>query len=156
MGRSRGGLTTKRELVVDRNGTPLAMLLAKGPASEIRLAPNVLDLVCVPGRRGRPRKRFRKIIGDRAYDGKAFRKEIRRRGAIPCIPKRAKPGRKPRLKHSGPRGYRRRFVVERTISWINKFRRVAVRYDHSVEAYEAFLTFVMIRLVLRKFKNRRR
>jgi transposase len=134
----------------------LAMLLAKGPASEIRLAPKALDLVCVPGRRGRPRKRFGKVIGDRAYDGKDFRREIRRRGAIPCIPKRAKPGCKPRLKHSGPRGDRRRFVVERTISWINKFRRVAVRYDHSVEAYEAFVTLALIRIALRKFRNNRR
>ena len=96
------------------------------------------------------------MIGDRAYDGKAFRREIRRCGAIPCIPKRAKRGREPRLKHSGPRGYRMRFVVERTTAWLNKFRRVAVRYDHSVEAYEAFLALAMIRLALRKLKNRRR
>jgi transposase len=149
-------LTTKRELVVDREGTPLACLLETGPASEIKLGPRVLERVCIPGRRGRPRKRFGKLLGDRAYDARAFRKSLRRCGTIPCIPRRAKKGQKALPKHSGPRGYRRRFVVERTFSWINKFRRVAVRYDHSVDAYEAFFTLAMIRIVLRKFKNRRR
>jgi transposase len=148
-------LTTKRELVVDREGTPLASVLEKGPASEIKLGPRVLERVCVPGRRGRPRKRFGKLLGDRAYDARAFRKRLRQRGTIPCIPRRARKGHKPLAKHRGPRGYKRRFVVERTFSWLNKFRLVAVRYDHTVDAYEAFFTLAMIRIVLRKFRNHR-
>jgi transposase len=157
VGRSRGGLTTKRELVVDRDGTPLACLLERGPVNEIKLALPVLDRVCVPGRRGRPRKRFGKLLGDRAYAVRAFRKSLKRRGTIPCIPRKNLWNQGKGLsRHKGPRGYRRRFVVERTFSWLNKFRRVATRYDHSLEAYEAFFTLAMIRIVLRKFNNRRR
>jgi len=46
-------------------------------------------------------------------------------------------------------------VVERAISRLNKFRRVAVRHDHSVDAYEAFVALAMIRIVLCKFRNHR-
>jgi len=48
VGRSRGGLTTKREIVVDREGTPLACLLEKGPASEIKLVLRVLARARAP------------------------------------------------------------------------------------------------------------
>ncbi|MBL0059348.1 MAG: transposase [Elusimicrobia bacterium] len=47
-------------------------------------------------------------------------------------------------------------MVERTFASLNAFRRVAVRYDHSLEAYEAFVTLAMIRIALRKLKNHRR
>jgi transposase len=143
-------------LAVDKAGTPLACVFAKGPASEIKLAPQVLDRIAIVGSRGRPRKRFGKLLGDRAYDSKAFRKSLRSKGVIDCIPRRVGKGQKSLSKHSGPRGYRLRFVVERTTSWLNKFRRVAVRYDYKIEAYEAFVTLAMIRIVLRKFRNRRR
>lgn len=157
VGRSRGGLTTKREIVVDRNGIPLACVLERGPAHEIKLAAKVLERVAVPMGPGRPRKRFGKLLGDRAYASRVFRAYLRRRGTIPCIPRKNRYGQGPGLpRHKGPRGYRRRYVVERTFAWLNAFRRVAVRYDRSVEAYEAFVVLAMIQIALRKFRNIRR
>ena len=40
-------------------------------------------------------------------------------------------------------GYRaRRWVVERTHSWMNRFRRILIRWEKKVENYEALLHFV--------------
>jgi transposase len=35
----------------------------------------------------------------------------------------------------------RRWVVERTLSWMNRFRRILVRWDKKPEHYLAFLHF---------------
>jgi transposase len=148
-------LTTKRELVVDRNGTPLAFTLDRGPVHELKLAVGLLEQISIPGCKGRPKKRLGKLLGDRLYASRSFRETLLHWGTVPCIPRKALWGTKKGLpRHSGPRGYRNRYVVERTFAWLNKFRRIAVRYDHSIDAYSAFLTLGMIRIVLRKFRNR--
>ncbi|MBL0059349.1 MAG: transposase [Elusimicrobia bacterium] len=98
-------MTTKREIVVDRDGIPLACVLERGPAHEIKLAAKVLDRVAIPVGRGRPRKRFGKVLGDRAYACRAFRQYLHRKGTIPCISRKNRHGQGPGLpRHKGPRG----------------------------------------------------
>ena len=43
----------------------------------------------------------------------------------------------------------RRWVVERTHSWMNRFRRILVRWDKSPANYIAFLHFACARIALR-------
>ena len=43
----------------------------------------------------------------------------------------------------------RRWVVERTHSWLNRFRRILVRWDQSPTNYIAFLHFACARIALR-------
>ncbi len=43
----------------------------------------------------------------------------------------------------------RRWVVERTHSWLNRFRRILVRWDKSPENYFAFLHFACALIALR-------
>ena len=43
----------------------------------------------------------------------------------------------------------RRWVVERTHSWLNRFRRILVRWDKSPENYIAFLHFACALIALR-------
>lgn len=132
-------------------------MIARGSAHEITLAVEILEKISVPGCKGRPRKRLGKLLGDRAYASQPFQKTLKRWGTIPCIPRKAKWGTGEGLpRHSGPRGYHLRYVVERTFAWLNSFRRIVVRYDHSIDAYSAFLTLAMIRIAFRKFNNRRR
>lgn len=162
MGCTRKGKGTKWSLTVDGNGTPLAHVLASAQVAEIRLAPQVLQRVCIRRGRGRPQKVLGKVIADRAYDSRAFRARLKRQGTAPCIPKRRPPRRracrKPLSAHKlrGPRGYRQRWVVERTFAWVGTHRRLVVRYDRLLEAYEGFFTLALIRIVLRKFRRHRR
>jgi transposase len=46
---------------------------------------------------------------------------------------------KPRSPHGSGLGVLR-WVVERTLAWLHRFRRLALRYEHRADVHEAFLT----------------
>jgi transposase len=161
VGITKVGKGTKREIIVDRHGTPIAFVLESANVHEIKLAERVLQRVAVRGRgRGRCRKNPKRILADRAYDSAAFRRSLKKRHMVPVIPKRIYKGPRggcPRFrKHSGPHGYKLRFIVERTFAWLGNERRILVRYDRSIDAYEGFFTLACIKIALRKLKNVRR
>ncbi len=60
------------------------------------------------------------------------RRALRKRGIVPRIARRGVESRE--------RLGRYRWVVERTLSWLNRFRRLNVRYEHRADIHEAFLT----------------
>jgi transposase len=85
----------------------------------------------VKGRRGRPRKRPKKMHADKAYDSKANRLALRKRGIAPRIARRKVESSEKLGKH--------RWVVERTFAWLNHFRRLTIRYERRIDIHEAFL-----------------
>lgn len=48
------------------------------------------------------------------------------------------------------RRYRRRWIVERTIGWLDNFRRLTVRYDRLMATYGGFFHLACALLVLRR------
>ena len=97
-----------------------------------RMCLETLDTIApVRGKRGRPRKRPAKLHADKAYDSRALREGLRRRGITPRIARRGV--------ESGERLGRHRWVVERTISWLNRFRRLRIRYERRADIHLAFL-----------------
>ncbi len=85
----------------------------------------------VRGRRGRPRRRPRRLLGDRAYHSREGRHELRRRGIQARIA--------PRKSAHGSGLGRERWVVERTIAWLHQYRRLRIRYERRDDIHEAFL-----------------
>ena len=81
--------------------------------------------------RGRPRKRPEKLHADKGYDFPRCRKALRRRGIKGCIARRGV--------ESGEKLGRHRWVVERTLAWLARYRRLAVRYERRADIHEAFL-----------------
>src|SRR5512147_1807722 len=127
----RGKPGSKRHVLVDANGLPLAVALTPANGHDsIMLAP-VLDAV-PPIRQcaGRPCKRPRKLYADKGYDYHRCRRACRGRGIIPRIARRGV--------ESGERLGRHRWVVERTLAWFVRFRRLAVRYERRADTFEAF------------------
>src|SRR6266498_895814 len=77
--RARRG--SKHHLIACGRGTPLAASLTGGNRNDItQMLPLVDAIPPVRGRRGRPRRRPRKLYGDRAYQSREGRRELRRRG----------------------------------------------------------------------------
>ena len=58
-------------------------------------------------------------------------KALRKRGITPCIARRGI--------DSGEKLGRYRWAVERTLSWVNRFRRLKVRYERRDDIQKAFL-----------------
>ena len=85
----------------------------------------------IRGRRGRPRKRPAKPHADKAYDSAALRAELRRRGITSRIARRGI--------ESSERLGKHRWVVERTLAWLNRYRRLRIRYERRADMHLAFL-----------------
>jgi transposase len=122
--------------VVDRAGVPLAVTISGANVHDSKLLEAAVDAISplrLPHRqRGRPRKRPVKLHADKGYDYPRCRQALRRRGIIPRIARRGI--------ESSERLGRYRWVVERTLSWLNRFRRLKVRYERRADIHHAFLT----------------
>jgi transposase len=90
-----------------------------------------LEPVKRPGRPGRPRSRPGKLHADKAYDIRRCRRYLRRRGIGDRI---ARIG-----VESSERLGRHRWVVERTLGWLSRFRRLTIRYERDADLHLAFL-----------------
>jgi IS5 family transposase len=103
--------------------------------------PTVDALPAIGGAPGRPRKRPHKMHGDKGYDFPACRAYCRKHGIVPRIARRGV--------ESSERLGRHRWVVERTLSWLNRFRKLRIRYERSVDAYLALCTLACSVITLR-------
>lgn len=140
----RGRPGTKRHLLVDGNGVPLAVLLSPANRRDSRMLEPLLDAVRpIKGSWGRPRKRPEKLHGDKAYDSAHCRAACRTRGITPRIARRGI--------ESSERLGRHRWVVERTLAWLARYRRLTVRYERLAEMHLAFLLLACALVCWRRF-----
>ena len=128
----RAKLGSKRHLICDGQGIPLAIQLTGANRNDSRQAVALVDSIpALQGKRGRPPCRPSCLLGDRGYDAKAVRDAVRARRILPQLAKR-------NTRHSSGLG-RGRWVVERTFAWLNQFCRLRVRYEKRADMHEAFL-----------------
>ena len=97
------------------------------------------------GRRGRPRRHPAKLHADKAYDHRRNRRECRERGIRPRIARRG-------IEISERLG-RHRWVVERTLAWLNRFRRLTVRYERRADIHLAFTTLACALVCLNQIRR---
>lgn len=99
---------------------------------DIKMLEETIDAIePIKGVRGRPRKRPQKLHADKAYDSREKRQALRRRGITPRLARKG-------IESSEKLG-RHRWVVERTHAWLNRYRRLKIRYERSAEIHLAFL-----------------
>jgi len=128
--RSRSG--SKHHLIACGRGTPLTVGLTGGNRNDVtEMIPLVDAVPPVRGRRGRPRRRPKRLYGDRAYHSRDGRRELRCRRIQANIAA-------PKTAHGSGLG-KQRWVVERTIAWLHQYRRLRVRYERRDDIHEAFL-----------------
>jgi len=123
---------SKRHLICDGRGVPLAIQLTGANCHDSQKA--LLPVDAIPplqGECGRLRRRPNCLVGDRAYDSKAIRYGLRGRGVRPFLTKR-------NTEHGSGLG-EWRWVVERTFTRLNQFRRLRVRYEKRADMHETFL-----------------
>ena len=107
------------------------MLISAANTPDAQLMLPLLDSVApVRSRRGRPRRRPSKLHADKAYDQKALRTEVRRRGNAVRIARKGI--------DSSQRLGRHRWIVEACLSWLLNNRRLVRRYERKAEHFQAF------------------
>jgi transposase len=111
--------------------------------------------VRLPRRRGRPRTRPERLLGDRAYSTPAIREHCRRRGIKAVIPQRADERR--RRRRGRPTGfdpavYRKRNAAERCVGWLKGCRSVATRFEKLAVNFLAIVNLACIQLCLRRLE----
>jgi transposase len=110
----------------------LVMVLTGANVHDSRVFEDLLDgIELIKGARGRPRRRPEKLHADKGYDARKCRKVLKRRGIKSRIARKGK--------ESSERLGRHRWVVERTLAWMARYRRLAVRYERRANIHEAFL-----------------
>lgn len=119
--------------MVDANGTPLGCVLSGANRHDSQMVEQTLDAIppVRTGRRGAPRFRPHKLHADKGYDSAHCREQLRAAGIIPRIARRG-------IESSQKLG-RYRWVVERTFAWLNRFRRLKVRYERRDDIHLAFV-----------------
>jgi transposase len=109
---------TKRSLLVDGRGVPLSVVVSGANTHDMRLLEKTLDAAVAKKRRGC------NLCMDAGYRYEQCDKDVRRRGMIPHIRPRSDETRRGRGRKKA-----RRWVVERTASWLNQFRKIRIRYE---------------------------
>jgi len=129
----KGRAGSKRHLVVDAKGVPLAALLTPANVNDSMVFDAVLDAIPPLKRRtgGRPQRRPLKVHADKGYDFRKCRAACWARGITPRIARRGV--------DSSERLGRHRWVVERDFAWLNAMRRLRTRYDRRASHYLGFL-----------------
>jgi len=97
------------------------------------------------GRPGRPRRRPEKLHADKGYDYPRCRRYLHRRGIKVRIARRGIEDKN----HLG----RRRWVVERTISWVLRFKRLGLRYDRTNTTLLPLLLLAVTLINLRRLRQ---
>ncbi len=117
---------------------PLGVAVSGANTHDKRLVEETLQSVPVERPQPTPQEP-QHLYADKGYDYPDVRELLREWGYTVHIPMRGESS------ESGGQsipGYRaRRWVVERTHSWLNRFRRLLIRWEKKVENYLAFLHF---------------
>ena len=139
-------------VLADGQGPPRGVGVEQASPAEVTRLARTRDHVQVKRHRGHRRRPHhpQRLIAARGYDSHQVRARLVTRNIAPIIPKRRhktvathQDGRKRRRD-------RRRWIIERTNSWWQNFRRLVVRYERAVRNFEALVQMACVLITLKK------
>lgn len=142
----------KRSVLTDGSGIPLAVAVDGANRPDSKLLAATLDGIVVarPAREeDEARHEEQHLCLDAGYDSQEARQELYERDYEAHIRPRDK-RRESGERHPG--GKARRWVVERTHSWLNRSRRLLVRWEKKTENYVAFVHLACAQLIFSKLQ----
>ena len=133
VGVTKAGKGVKFMVLVVARGLPVAVTTGSASPHESKLVQGLFEFMLTLDTPER-------IIGDKAYDSDALDEDLDSECIEMIAPHRR--NRKPAnaTQDGRPlRRYKRRWTVERTISWFQNFRRLCIRYEKSTALFQGFL-----------------
>lgn len=137
----RGKSGSKRSLLVDQRGAPLSVEMDGANVPDMLLLADTLGAILIE----RDRSVVEHLCLDRGYDTRAcdaccadfgYQNHTRRRGVRDLLAEQK-------------RNRAKRWVVERTHSWMNRFRRLLVRWEKKVENYYGLVALASTIIIYR-------
>ncbi|WP_443074395.1 IS5 family transposase [Streptomyces sp. NBC_01462] len=142
----RGKKGSKIHLLTDRRGLPISVGISGANTHDSQgLEPLVRGIPPIRSRRGPRRRRPAKLHGDKAYDYPHLRRWLRQRSITPRIARKGI--------ESSERLGRHRWVVERTVAWLNAFRRLHRRYERLANHFLGFVGIAAALICYRRIAN---
>jgi transposase len=141
--RAKSGV--KRSLLTEGHGVPLGLAVEGANRHDMKLVCETIESIVVE----RPEPTAEQPQGmclDKGYDYQEVRDTLAEFGFTAHIRSRGEEA-KELKKEAGKRA--RRWVVERTHSWLNRFRRILIRWEKKPENYIAFLHFACALIAFR-------
>jgi transposase len=158
----RSKLGTKRHILTDKKGIPLSVVISPASTHDVKLVTDVVDNTVIKRTRSSyrsklksRRRRLQHLCLDKGYKSEQEEQELIKRGYILHIPIKKKKKKKgedseetaiPNRKRYSPK----RWVVERTNSWHNRFRKLFTRYEKKDENYFGLVQFSCSIIIYRK------
>jgi len=121
----RGRKATKMSAIVDEKGLLIAVEYFPGNVSDFRTVKRTLDRKLAPTTPNVP------LLADKGYDSSEIRSFIRSQGFVDYVGQRHK--RTSRTENSD------RAIVENFFAWLDKARRLIMRYETFISTYHSFV-----------------
>jgi putative transposase len=139
---------TKKHVLVEQHGGPLGVVIAGANVNDHKLLETTIDAIVV--KRPDPTKVTQHLCLDKAYDNKTgntvcehacYVAHIRRIG-------------EQKLDSAGEKTHpARRWLVERTIAWLQKCRAILIRYDKKPDNYQGLVQLACALLWYRRLHH---
>jgi len=143
----RGKRGTKRSLLVEAKGVPLAIEVGPAQRHEVKLLAATLGGVVI--QRPEPgQEKPQNLCLDKGYAGEPVQEIVAQRGYQAHVADKANA--KKKRKRKGGRRKARRWVVEVAHSWLNRFRRLLVRWEKKRSNYLSMIYFACAIICWRK------
>jgi len=144
VGLTKAGKGVKIMIVVDAKGLPVSVDTAPASKHESHLVQQLFDFML-------PLEPVERVIGDKAFDSDMLDRALNEEGVEMIAPHRR--SRRPENRTQDGRSLRRaqrRWTVERTISWLQNYRRLCIRWEKSATAFKGFLHLSCALLLLKQ------
>jgi putative transposase len=137
---------SKRHVLVDERGVPLSLVVTGANRHDVTQLEAVLhNRICLP-----PVQTVQNLCADKGYTGAPAKLTIESHGYVPHVKERGEET----TDMKNEFGYQpRRWIVELTHSWINRFRKLLVRYEKKACCYEALVHLALAIICWRKISG---
>jgi putative transposase len=131
--------------LTEGHGVPIGLAIEGANRNDMKLVRETIENIVVD--RPEPtQEEPQRMCMDKGYDYQEVRDTVQEFGFTAHIRSRGEEARALK-KEAGERA--RRWVVERTHSWMNRFRRILTRWEKKAENYAAFLHFACALIAFR-------
>jgi transposase len=143
IGPTKRGKGVKIMAIVDRHGLPLSVSTHAANHHEVTLVQLSFDFYMIE-------TKPEHLIGDKAYDSDDLDDKLKRKGVELIAPHRS--NRKLKTQDGRAlRRYARRWLVERFFAWLQRKRRLLVRWEYYAHHFLGLVQLASITMMLKRF-----